>query len=590
MSQAALFVGGGIAALWAARWAKNRLLLSRAKHPSLRGHARMARRVAKWIPFYEYGEAEFFGSDEAPSDVQELRRRGFERLSEHFRRKAPRTLAVSAGLEEGLSDVDFVNHYRVPFQFRERVRAAFPLGLVVQATRGRHIQDLDGNWSLDVTGAYGVNVFGYDFYKGCIDRGAVRARSLGPVLGPYHPAIADNVARLQRISKKEQVSFHMSGTEAVMQAVRLARYHTGKSHIVRFCGAYHGWWDGVQAGVGNPRPAREVYTLADMSEKSLEVLRTRNDIACVLVNPLQGMHPNGNAPTDSMLVDSKRSVRFDKAAYSEWLKRLRAVCSARGIVLIFDEVFLGFRLAVGGAQEYFGVDADLVTYGKTLGGGLPIGVVCGRAALMKRYREDKPTDICFARGTFNSHPYVMTAMNEFLQHLDWPEVQASYADIDAVWDRRAAELNTALESRGLPMRVANMVSVWATLFTQTSRYSWMFQYYLRAAGITMSWVGSGRFLFSHDLTEQEFGEFRDRFVGAAEAMVADGWWWQGAHLTDKWIRRRVLGETLRALFGRKRSNAVPAVAQPAIQPVAGSAVTSVEIPRPQRTGEHAAAR
>ena len=590
MSQAALFVGGGIAALWAARWAKNRLLLSRAKHPSLRGHARMARRIAKWIPFYEYSDAEFFGVDEAPAEVQDLRRRGFERLSEHFLRKAPRTLSVSAGLEEGLSDVDFVNHYRVPFQFRERVRESFPLGLVVQATRGRHIQDLDGNWSLDVTGAYGVNVFGYDFYKGCIERGVVRARSLGPVLGPYHPVIADNVARLQRISKKDQVSFHMSGTEAVMQAVRLARYHTGKSHIVRFCGAYHGWWDGVQAGVGNPRPAREVYTLADMSETSLEVLRTRNDIACVLINPLQAMHPNGNAPTDSMLVNSKRSVRFDKAAYSEWLKRLRAVCSARGIVLIFDEVFLGFRLAMGGAQEYFGVDADLVTYGKTLGGGLPIGVVCGRAEWMKRYRDDKPTDICFARGTFNSHPYVMTAMNEFLQHLDWPEVQASYADIDAVWNNRAAELNATLESRGLPMRVANMVSVWATLFTQTSRYSWMFQYYLRAAGITMSWVGSGRFLFSHDLTEQEFGEFRDRFVAAAEAMVADGWWWQGAHLTDKWIQRRVLRETLRALFGRKRSNAVPNVAQPAIQPVAGSAVASVEIPRPQRTGEHAAAR
>jgi glutamate-1-semialdehyde 2,1-aminomutase len=590
MSQAALFVGGGIAALWAARWAKNRLLLSRAKHPSLRGHARMARRIAKWIPFYEYSDAEFFGADEAPAEVQDLRRRGFERLSEHFLRKAPRTLAVSAGLEEGLSDVDFVNHYRVPFQFRERVRESFPLGLVVQATRGRHIQDLDGNWSLDVTGAYGVNVFGYDFYKGCIERGVVRARSLGPVLGPYHPVIADNVARLQRISKKDQVSFHMSGTEAVMQAVRLARYHTGKSHIVRFCGAYHGWWDGVQAGVGNPRPAREVYTLADMSEKSLEVLRTRNDIACVLINPLQAMHPNGNAPTDSMLVNSKRSVRFDKAAYSEWLKRLRAVCTARGIVLIFDEVFLGFRLAMGGAQEYFGVDADLVTYGKTLGGGLPIGVVCGRAEWMKRFRDDKPTDICFARGTFNSHPYVMTAMNEFLQHLDWPEVQASYADIDAVWNNRAAELNATLESRGLPMRVANMVSVWATLFTQTSRYSWMFQYYLRAAGITMSWVGSGRFLFSHDLTEQEFGEFRDRFVAAAEAMVADGWWWQGAHLTDKWIKRRVLQETLRALFGRKQAKPGRVALPGAIAPTAAPSANGVEIPRPARASEPAATR
>ena len=86
-------------------------------------------------------------------------------------------------------------------------------------------------------------------------------------------------------------------------------------------------------------------------------------------------------------------------------------------MLIFDEVFVGFRLALGGAQEYFGVRADLVTYGKTLGGGLPIGVVCGRRELMKRYRDDRPADVCFARGTFNSHPYVMGAMHEFLQPL-----------------------------------------------------------------------------------------------------------------------------------------------------------------------------
>ena len=589
MSQALMFVGGGLAALAGARWLRARLLLSRAKHPSLRGHARIARRVARWIPYYGYGDAEFFATDDAPAEVADRRRAAFERLAEQFRRKAPRTLAAGAALEEGLADVDFVNQYRVPFQFRERVRRAFPLGLVAQATRGRHIQDLDGNWSLDVTGAYGVNVFGHHFYKGCIDRAADRARPLGPVLGPYHPVVADNVARIKRIARKDQVSFHMSGTEAVMQAVRLARYHTGRSHIVRFCGAYHGWWDGVQAGVGNPRPAHEVYTLADLSEASLEVLRTRKDIACVLINPLQAMHPNANAPSDSMLVTGSRSVRYDKHVYARWLRRLRDVCTERGIVLIFDEVFLGFRLAIGGAQEYFGVDADLVTYGKTIGGGLPIGVVAGRAALMKRYRDDKPTDICFARGTFNSHPYVMAAMNEFLQHLDWPEVQATWREIDAQWDSRADELNRRLAERQLPIRVANMVSIWATVFTQPSRYSWMFQYYLRAAGIAMSWVGSGRFLFSHDFTEADFAEFMERFVAAAETMVADGWWWTAPHLTDKWIKKRVLRETVAALMGRRPAAGTgEAVEAPAPAPQAPAAA-SVEIPRPQPARDAAVA-
>src|SRR5262249_56716409 len=142
------------------------------------------------------------------------------------------------------------------------------------------------------------------------------------------------------------------------------------------------------------------------------------------VNPLQALHPNANAPGDSGLIDSSRGARFDRAAYTAWLQQLRAVCSERGIVLIFDEVFVGFRLARGGAQEYFGVRADLVTYGKTIGGGFPIGVLCGRKELMKRFRDDRPADICFARGTFNSHPVVMGALNEFLQLWDTPDIRA----------------------------------------------------------------------------------------------------------------------------------------------------------------------
>ena len=120
--------------------------------------------------------------------------------------------------------------------------------------------DLDGNVFYDLTGSYGVNIFGNDFYKECIAGAEARARALGPVLGSYHPVIADNVARLKTISGLDEVSFHMSGTEAVMQAVRLARYHTGRTHLVRFAGAYHGWWGDVQPGVGNPIvAARDLY-------------------------------------------------------------------------------------------------------------------------------------------------------------------------------------------------------------------------------------------------------------------------------------------------------------------------------------------
>src|SRR5204863_9490580 len=135
----------------------------------------------------------------------------------------------------------------------------------------------------------------YDFYKDTIAQGAERVRELGPVLGSYHPVVADNAKRLCKISGLDEVSFHMSGTEAVMQAVRLARYHTRRSHLVRFCGAYHGWWGDVQPGVGNPISPHETYTLSEMSEKTLGVLLSRRDIACVLVNPLQALHRNANA-------------------------------------------------------------------------------------------------------------------------------------------------------------------------------------------------------------------------------------------------------------------------------------------------------
>ncbi len=539
-----------VAATLILRKTHRRLQLSLAKHPSLRGHAKWSRRLARLVPYYSFDDALYFACDGAPVDVASRRRTALTRLCNEFTEGQPDTLAFSESLRNRVSDLEFTGAYRVPFPFRAGLPSAFKQGSIVEATRGAEIRDMDGNWRYDLTGSYGVNVFGHDFYKTCISEAQTKVNDLGPVLGAYHPIVRDNVERITEISGLDEVSFHMSGTEAVMQAVRMARYHTGRTHLVRLCGAYHGWWDGVQPGIGNQRRTHDVYTLRDLSERTLKVLESRRDIACVLINPLQALSPNADAAGDAALFGSGRSARFDRETYTKWLRRIREVCTAKGIVLIFDEVFAGFRLAYGGAQEYFGIQADMVTYGKTLGGGLPVGVLCGRHSLMKRFRDDQPANISFARGTFNSHPYVMAAMNVFLRRIERPEYQALYAGAETLWNDRVAHLNRALKESEIPVEIAHMHSVLTILYSVPSRYNWMFQFYLRAEGLELSWIGSGRMIMSFDFSNEDFAEVVARFVRAGTRMSEDGWWWQSETLTHASIRRQLIREMLRAKLPR----------------------------------------
>jgi glutamate-1-semialdehyde 2,1-aminomutase len=548
MTMASYATGGAVAVgAWLTK-VKPRLELSRAKYRSLGGHARMARRIASLIPFYEYDGARFFRCDNPPPEIANQRRAAFHALSELYQERFAKTLSLTGEAAPAISDLQFTGAYRVPFQFSRLVRQNLSAGSFLEASSGVSVTDLDGNNFYDLTGSYGVNLFGNDFYKECIARGAARVQDLGPVLGAYHPVVAYNVARLRELSGLDEVSFHMSGTEAVMQAVRLARYHTRRSHLVRFCGAYHGWWGDVQPGIGNPSAARDTYTLADMSDRTLRVLRRRRDIACVLVNPLHALYPNTGAPADSSLVDSSRRAGFDRHAYTAWLRQLRDVCDENGIVLIFDEVFVGFRLAKGGAREYFGVQPDMITYGKSLGGGLPVGVLCGRSAFMKRYREDRPVDVCFARGTFNSHPYVMGAMCEFLHRLDDPDIQGLYEGLDVRWNSRAEHLNNLLNQAGVPVQIANLSSIWTVTYTRPSRYNWMLQYYLRAEGLALSWVGTGRLVFSLNYSDADFAAVAERFVSACRKMEQDGWWWADPSTTNRSIKRQVLREMAASRF------------------------------------------
>ena len=329
------------------------------------------------------------------------------------------------------------------------------------------------------------------------------------------------------------------GTEAVMQAVRLARYHTGRTHLVRFCGAYHGWWDDVQPGVGNPLPPREtLHAEGHGRGRRCACCARRRDIACVLVNPLQALHPNAGAPGDSALVDSDaaRPLR-PRRLHAPGCRQLREVCTrARHRA----DLRRGVRRLPPGAGRRAGVLRRARRHGDLRQDARrrPAGRRGVRHArdLMKRFREDRPADICFARGTFNSHPYVMGAMNEFLRRLETPEIRALYDGLDERWNGARGAAQRAPRGgrrcrcgwrtcrRSGPSATRCRRATTGCCSTTCAPRGWR-----------LSWVGTGRLIFSLNYTDADFDAVAERFVAAAPAMEADGWWWHRRPL-DQQVR------------------------------------------------------
>jgi glutamate-1-semialdehyde 2,1-aminomutase len=503
----------------------------------------LSRILSRWVKTNDYLGQEFFRADGADEPIVTRREQALDRLAAFFQDEQPQSISWGNAIRDGLSDLRFTDAGRVPFPFARVMREKFNLCSVVTASKGPKLLDIDGHWSLDVTGSYGVNVAGYDQYKEWMQSGWERVKDLGPVLGPLHPIVAENIAMLKSISKLDEVSFHMSGTEAVMAAIRLARFNTRRKTIVCFAGAYHGWWDGVQPGLGSEREINDCLTLKDVNPASLDAIRRmKNDIAGVVVNPIQSFHPNSPPPSDAILLTSSvRKTQEAHAPYAQWLRKLRDVCTACDIPLIFDEVYSGFRLAPGGAQECFGVQADLVVYGKTVGGGMPVGVVCGKKDLMRRFDPDHPMRLAYVIGTFSAHPAVMGAMNEFLRWVSRPQAWQLYDEANQRCTEWTLSVNRAFSEHALPLRVVNLATVWTILFQQPGRYNWLLQYYLRAEGVTLSWVGTGRCLTNMAFTPEHYDELQQKVVAAALRMKQDSWWLDGL---EKPERRKVMKSRL----------------------------------------------
>ena len=193
--------------------------------PALAVMPALSRRLANWVKSRDYTEEEFLRADGAGETWVQLRRKALDRLATFLRAHHSQSIAWAHAIRESFSDLRFTDANRVPFPFVRVMREKFNLCSVVTASQGPRLHDLDGHWNLDVSGSYGVNVAGFDRYKEWIEKGWERVKDLGPVLGPLHPVVAENIAILKKISRMDEVSFrrpapicHLSRGRAARQA------------------------------------------------------------------------------------------------------------------------------------------------------------------------------------------------------------------------------------------------------------------------------------------------------------------------------------------------------------------------------------
>lgn len=334
---------------------------------------------------------------------------------------------------------------------REWKELVYPL--IAERAKGSKIWDIDGNEYVDLVNGYGQTMFGHspDFVTAAI----ARQMQDGFPIGPQSP-LAGEVAHLVReLTCSERVTFCNTGSEAVMAAMRVARAVTGRERVVVFNNDYHGQFDEVlvKAGGGSvPRalpvaPGIPPEAVANMTvlpygdPQSLEWIEANGaDIAAVLVEPVQSRHP------------ALRPVEF--------LKTLRAITASKGAALVFDEIVTGFRVHAGGMQAVFGIAADMATYGKVVGGGMPIGILAGKAQYMDaldggswQYGDESVPEIAptFFAGTFVRHPLVLAAAKAVLLHIKekGPGLQEGLA---ARMGGLVERINADLARRGLASR------------------------------------------------------------------------------------------------------------------------------------------
>ena len=282
-----------------------------------------------------------------------------------------------------------------------------PHPIYIQSAEGGRLTDLDGNIYIDLTGGFGPNVLGNR--PESVQKAIAEQIEKGWHWGIHNPLQADLAELICEASAcADSVAFANSGTEATMYATRLARAHTGKDKVALFDGSYHGVHDYAltKANSQSPRseptagtlgngvpqliPQETMLMLPYRDPHAFELIRRhRDDLALVMIEPVQSSNPRLDA--------------------GDFLGELIEVCRENNVLVLFDEVITGFRIEYGGCQEYYGLTPDLATYGKAIGGGLPIGAVAGRAEIMNGFTGKNDAPFIFCGGTFSGNPLAMAA-------------------------------------------------------------------------------------------------------------------------------------------------------------------------------------
>jgi amino acid adenylation domain-containing protein len=411
---------------------------------------------------------------------------------------------------------------RVTARFR-RAWKGMLYPIVGVRAQGSRVWDLDGNEYVDTGMAFGCNLFGHgpDFVSAAIREQVERGYGVGPQ-SPHAGRAAELVCR---VGGNERAVFCNSGTEAVMGAIRAARTFTGRTRVAYFTGSYHGWSDIVQGRPFTARgraevrptapgisslPLQDVLMLDYDQPESLELLaRHLHEIAVVMVEPVQS-----------------RRLDIQPRAF---LHELRRMTRDAGAVLLFDELITGFRIGPGGAQEFFGVDADLVTYGKIVAGGLPMGVVAGKREVMSvfdgglwRYDDDSyPTAqrTLFA-GAFFKHPLSMAVACSILE-----EVERRGAPLYEALNARAAalvqRLNAFFEAERFPITTVHFGSCFRFFFGPEVAYPDLFSHHLIHEGVHVL-PETGTHFLSTAHTDEDLDFFFRAVCSAAGALRGGG--------------------------------------------------------------------